>query len=420
MEFKKEGQRLAESDLNALIAHVVAHGYAALNPEMGSSKVMHRAGVIITPDGEISIPASLFDIGAGDASYMSESFVNKHIHVLSGYLSPATTRVRMGTKDTVVRMRETLTVTVAFRDSRGREYRAQLPFGVVTYLAKDVIIGLPAICEHFGVLMLEMLETSIALYGGKGNGANSHLPTRIRSQDQATPKPLLLMDAQANPTNFTRMGGELMLQRDAFGADQVPAQWRIQLGPTIFDTGALGLNLISSELVEAFDFQLDPFVSLGHEHTLQVGILGETITTHHRAHLVLSFRDQDGQQIWGDVEFVVVPQLTYDVVIGAATMFETFGVLALESLQQTVTFYTHTSSGANNLIDHLSRDLDDQHLNMWPGTGTPDTGWEAPVSVHDGHMQLVEVLDEDSTASATALETHTHVEVVNQRSSSDG
>jgi hypothetical protein len=33
--------------------------------------------------------------------------------------------------------------------------------------------------------------------------------------------------------------------------------------------------------------------------------------------------------------------------------------------------------------------------------------------VHDGHMQLVEVLNEDSTASATAPETHTHVEVVN-------
>jgi hypothetical protein len=148
------GEQMVESQLSVLLANLAMHSYSALTPEASQSRVVYRAGLMITPDGEIPIPESLFDTGAANASYVSEDFVIKYLHMLSGYLSDASSTVRVGTKGTVVRLTKVLTVTVAFKDARGVEYRAQLPFGVITDLTKDIIIGLPAICVHFGVVMV--------------------------------------------------------------------------------------------------------------------------------------------------------------------------------------------------------------------------------------------------------------------------
>jgi hypothetical protein len=353
-------QQLLDDELNALVSELAVSNYAAITPEVHSSNVVYRSGVLVLPSEEVPIPETLFDTGAANGNYMSESFLNRHIEQLAAFLSPATQSVRVGTKGLIVHTLHTLTVTVAFLDSRGIKYIAQIPFGIIRNLAKDVIVGLPAICEHFGVLMLEMLETGIELYAAGSEAATnnlSHIIAFMMSEtDEMLDSPTLY---QIQPYyNFVHTDAELILQRDRWDAEL--QQQRVQLRDVLFDTGLANVNLMRRGLVDDYDFQLDPFVSMVHGHgLLQVGVEQQLVEVQSCANLVISFTTATGEQIMASLVFAVVEGLAYDVIIGLPFMLQHFGPLVLEMAADAI----------DSPLPDLVGDEEMQHgLDLWPGS----------------------------------------------------
>ena len=66
--------------------------------------------------------------------------------------------VRLGDNSTLVNIKEVLVVPVVFKDSAGKECRAEIKLIVWRMPGLDMIIGLPHILKHFSSLLIDMLR----------------------------------------------------------------------------------------------------------------------------------------------------------------------------------------------------------------------------------------------------------------------
>jgi len=130
-------------------------------------RAVHRSGFFKLDVCELLVPDSLFDSGALSASYVSQTYVDRHRTELEPYLHPVRGAVRLAAKKDVVQINEVLHVTVAFRDAQGRDHSGLVRFYVLPESNNTLVIGLPAIIAHFGVLFMEMLQDAMDEYSGE-------------------------------------------------------------------------------------------------------------------------------------------------------------------------------------------------------------------------------------------------------------
>ncbi len=135
--------------------------------DMDFVRAVHRTGHFRLDDGELVVSDSLFDTGALSASYVSKTYVDEHRSQLNPYLFAVRGAVRLAAKKVVVPINEVLCSTVVFRDAQGRDHSGMVRFYVLPESNNTLVVGLPAIIAHFGVLFMEMLQTAMDEYSGE-------------------------------------------------------------------------------------------------------------------------------------------------------------------------------------------------------------------------------------------------------------
>ena len=118
---------------------------------------VHRQGMIINNCGDkINVEMVLFDSGSSSDNFISSNFVKKCGDKLLKDMVHKKLRVKVADGHQI-ELQGYIPVTIAFEDD-GKTYKAQLSLYVLDGLAKDIIIGLPAICEHFSELFMNMIK----------------------------------------------------------------------------------------------------------------------------------------------------------------------------------------------------------------------------------------------------------------------
>jgi len=129
-------------------------------PQASFLRAVYKPGRLLLPDDAfLNIEPVLFDTGALSGNYISLPFVEKHRAQLAAYIRPSQSKVTLADSKTHVDISETVSLTVAFRDSAGTDHTASLDFHVLDTTANSMIVGLPAIINHFAELFREMLES---------------------------------------------------------------------------------------------------------------------------------------------------------------------------------------------------------------------------------------------------------------------
>jgi len=104
----------------------------------------------------------LFDTGALSGSYIAESFVKKHFNILKPYLVPYNGKVMLADNKTELKINYLVRLDMVFIGKDGVEHRGNIPFNVFpTSSNNEMIIGLPAIIEHFSVLHKQMIDHAV-------------------------------------------------------------------------------------------------------------------------------------------------------------------------------------------------------------------------------------------------------------------
>ena len=169
-------------------------------------RVVHRTGHILLGDGELIVSDSLFDSGALSASYVSQAFVDENRARLESCIHPVRGAVRLAAKKAVVSINEVLHVTVVFRDNQNRDHSGLVRFYVLPESNNTLVVGLPAIIAHFGVVFMEMLQTAIDEYSGEPSHSLSVMHDQLQypwsmpadhdaPEDADTPDPCSFTDA---------------------------------------------------------------------------------------------------------------------------------------------------------------------------------------------------------------------------------
>lgn len=169
-------------------------------------RAVHRTGLFRLDDGELVVSDSLFDTGALSASYVSKTYVDEHRSQLNPYLFAVRGAVRLAAKKVVVPINEVLCITVVFRDAQGRDHSGMVRFYVLPESNNTLVVGLPAIIAHFGVLFMEMLQTAMDEYSGEPSHELSSMMDELQypwskpvdqdaPEDADTPEPCSFSDA---------------------------------------------------------------------------------------------------------------------------------------------------------------------------------------------------------------------------------
>ena len=125
--------------------------------------VVHRKGFIVLENGtSIAIPGALFDSGALGANYMSKTFVDDHSAQLSHLLEPCSGSVKLASAGHAMPITQSITLSITFSSSTNTNtsYTATLKLYVLTGLLSPIIIGLPAILNHYTPLFIEMIQAA--------------------------------------------------------------------------------------------------------------------------------------------------------------------------------------------------------------------------------------------------------------------
>lgn len=118
--------------------------------------VARRSGMATLKDATtFEIKAALFDSGATASNYISKKCVKDNKLESSLVTVDKSVKVANGT---VCKINEKMSFNIEFLDQNGRPIAADLEFYVLEGLNMEVVIGLPAICEHFKDLFIEMIE----------------------------------------------------------------------------------------------------------------------------------------------------------------------------------------------------------------------------------------------------------------------
>jgi len=144
-------------------------------------RAVHRAGVIRTDLGDVPVSSSLFDTGAVSAS--SKDFVDKHREQLEPYIENVRATVTLAAQNAVFHISEVASLPVMFLDSKSAEHVARIRFYVLPESNNVIVIGLPAIIVHLGVLFMDMLQSAIDEYAGP----QSHEISSIDEEDLRFP-----------------------------------------------------------------------------------------------------------------------------------------------------------------------------------------------------------------------------------------
>jgi hypothetical protein len=148
---------------------------------------VHRTGSITVDSAVLPVAAALFDTGATTASYLSAEYVEKHREALGPYLQPARGAVRLAAHDHVVHITHAARLSVSFTDPHGVIHSAEVRFIVLPGSSNEMVIGLPAIVAHFGVLFMSMLKHAMEEYA---EGPSHQLDAVLQlSEPTADPAP---------------------------------------------------------------------------------------------------------------------------------------------------------------------------------------------------------------------------------------
>jgi hypothetical protein len=120
----------------------------------------------------------LFDTGAQAANYISQTFLEENLLVLSPYMEECATDVMLGDSTTRLQITHRLKLNVVFRDSNGNSHSISDDFYVIPHKSNDIIIGLPAISRELAMFFLYLFgETRAALGDNSCFSCGSHLST---------------------------------------------------------------------------------------------------------------------------------------------------------------------------------------------------------------------------------------------------
>ena len=122
-------------------------------------RAAHREGIIINNDNdEIVVDVALFDSGSSNDNFISKEYLDEVGEKLKKHLVERPIRVRVA-NGKEVQIKGYVPVTMQFKDCE-KIYSAKLKLYVLDGLTKEVIIGLPAICEHFAELFCKMVQST--------------------------------------------------------------------------------------------------------------------------------------------------------------------------------------------------------------------------------------------------------------------
>ncbi len=108
------------------------------------------------------MPKGLFDTGALHDSYISKAFVKRNIKALAPFLKPCEGWVRLADNKTTTFIDQMANANIAFIGNDGVEHKAHVSFCVFDMTDNDIIVGLPAIIQHFHALHKQMFDAAVA------------------------------------------------------------------------------------------------------------------------------------------------------------------------------------------------------------------------------------------------------------------
>ena len=144
-DFDLEGSQLNQVEALMQIAQLSPYWRAA-----------HATAEVSLHDSSESISTNvltLFDTGSSAGNFVSSTFVNKHN--LQARLLKINKKVKVA-NGSRVNILAKLMLQVSFLTESGIR-SANLEFNVMEGLSMDLIIGLPAICNHFREVLAEMM-----------------------------------------------------------------------------------------------------------------------------------------------------------------------------------------------------------------------------------------------------------------------
>ncbi|MFN9905179.1 MAG: retropepsin-like aspartic protease, partial [bacterium] len=130
----------------------------------------------------------LFDTGESSGNFVSKAFIEKH--GLQDQLLKVNKKVKVA-NGTKVEIHAKIMLFIEF-ETEGRPTSAILEFWVMEGLSLDLIIGLPAICNHFNEVLCDMMGK--AIFNQHDNGSipdlNQIEPTNLIKRDILSSEPV--------------------------------------------------------------------------------------------------------------------------------------------------------------------------------------------------------------------------------------
>lgn len=133
--------------------------YISENPAASIFSAVHHSGKIILHDNvTLAVDDVLFDSGALQGNYVSESFIAPHRTALQRSRVNSKNKVKLADNRTIVELQEAYNLTVKFVDQLGTEHVGTTLFWVLPTCSHPMIIGLPAIIMRFSKLHKFMID----------------------------------------------------------------------------------------------------------------------------------------------------------------------------------------------------------------------------------------------------------------------
>jgi hypothetical protein len=123
----------------------------------------------------LEVQKVLFDSGALHASYISQSFIDKHKHYFSPILQYYPRRVFMADNVTSALTTHRVRVNLEFSDAKNVTHSGAVNFTVFDMQSNIMIIGLPDIIRTFGTLFIGMLSIAIESWDASLITSHEHL-----------------------------------------------------------------------------------------------------------------------------------------------------------------------------------------------------------------------------------------------------
>ena len=124
---------------------------------------VHSTGTILLRNGsELHVPRVLFDSGALGASYISGQFVKCNETHLKSLMQECNGSVKLASEQHTVSLKHFVVLTICFKDADDVTNQAAIQFFVLDALSTDMIVGLPAIVQHFSDIFIRMIRDAAA------------------------------------------------------------------------------------------------------------------------------------------------------------------------------------------------------------------------------------------------------------------